>query len=115
MAASHAYRRPYPYRSMMHIVDFPYFRKIYKLPILSFNLRFVLNLRFFASPYFDHDHALHVLDAPAHAGSRNGSVLAKATVRSYAKTVTIEKYQSTNRTIIFSDCSLQGRPSPLRQ
>jgi len=34
----------------------------------SFNLRFWLNLRFLAYPYYDHDtsmhHALQVLDAP---------------------------------------------------
>src|SRR6218665_205931 len=65
---------------MMHIayssfisakfINSPYFRKIYKFPLYFVQFTFcLLNLHFFASPYFDHDtfthHALHLLDAPA--------------------------------------------------
>ena len=60
-----------PHKPMMHIpIKFyknfeisPYFHKIYKFPLLSFNLRSFAKFTFFASPYIDHD-ALHVLDAP---------------------------------------------------
>jgi len=48
---------------------------MYKFPLFSFNLGFLLNLRFFLSPYFDHDafmhHALHVLDAPVQVHADN--------------------------------------------
>ena len=62
--------RPSPRpKSMMHIAysHAPYFHKTYKFTLLfPQNLRFLLNFRVFASPYFDHDafmhHALHVLD-----------------------------------------------------
>src|SRR6218665_1597333 len=59
---------PSPIKSMMYIVYSPYFHKIYKFPLFSFNLRLLLHLRFFGFPYFDLDaflhYALHVLDAP---------------------------------------------------
>ena len=65
----------------MHIP--PYFGKIYKFPSISATIResspyffvqfihFLLHLRSFSSPYFDHafrpmQHALPVLDTPDH-------------------------------------------------
>ena len=42
------------------IINFhPYFCKIYKFPLFSFNLIFWLNLRFFGFPYFDHAAFMH--------------------------------------------------------
>src|SRR6218665_1758433 len=55
--------RPSP-KSMRHIAFSPYFGKIYKFPLCSFNLHFLLNLGCFLSPYFDHLCIMHVLDAP---------------------------------------------------
>src|SRR6218665_3358965 len=62
----------HPSNPMMRIVYSPYFQKIYKFsPISAKFIHFPLfpqNLRYFASPHFDHDafmhHVLHVLDAP---------------------------------------------------
>ena len=65
----------HPSKSMKHIPLYfqkihkflPYFIKFSKFLLFSFNLRFLLNLRVFVSPYFSHDaflhHALHMLDA----------------------------------------------------
>jgi len=48
---------------MMHIANSPYFHKIDKFPPIFVKFSFLLNLRVFASSYFDHDafmhHALH--------------------------------------------------------
>jgi len=67
---------------MTHISYFPKFPKNVNSPLFSQKLQippifvqftfFWFNLRFIASPYFDHDafmyHFLHVLDAPDEVG-----------------------------------------------
>jgi len=53
----------------------PYFHKIYKYPLFSFNLRFLFNLRIFPSPYFDHDACKH---RPYHLKIPGGPKMARA-------------------------------------